>query len=82
MSEMVEKVARALHEQFRKTYGGAAQTSWDDLSNFNRNYGLGLARAAIAAMREPTEAMVDRAAMDEIFAPRLCWVDMIDEALT
>lgn len=71
MSEMVEKVARAIHQ---------TAEPWDSFETDKAEW-IKQARAAIEAMHEPTEAMVNRAAMDEIFAPRLCWVDMIDEAL-
>jgi hypothetical protein len=74
MSEMVEKVARALSESRRRD--GLA--TWEDQ-----------ARAAIAGMREPTRSMKSAAVMDADdewhFGPheaRECWQAMIDAALT
>ncbi|TDR28919.1 hypothetical protein [Aquamicrobium defluvii] len=56
MSEMVERVAKAIYEAspFKMTEGPYDRQS--DL--YKRNCRL-LARAAIEAMREPTDAMVD-----------------------
>ena len=42
-----------------------------------------LAAAAIEAMRDPTEAMVDRCWTDQVIDyPDLCWKSMIDEVLS
>jgi hypothetical protein len=63
MGDMVERVARAIHKV-------AGYTDWDKLPDDNSAYGIGKierlaeARAAIEAMREPTEAMV--AAADRV----------------
>jgi hypothetical protein len=76
MSEMIERVARAL---------------WNDMNldipwgfDEERNY-LGHARAAIEAIREPTAAMLFVGANDEAgFTQRnilQSWQLMIDEAL-
>ena len=54
MSEMVERVARAIHTS---AYAG----EWDDLFDRgveSKEQFLNMARAAIEAMREPTEAMI------------------------
>jgi hypothetical protein len=62
MSEMIERVARAMALKDR----GSDQ--WDSMADGHSQYGedglfkadyLDLARAAIEAMREPTEAMKD-----------------------
>lgn len=73
MSEMVERVARAMFEADR---GG----SWDDVRENSKAMWRSFARAAIEAMREPTEAMINvgwRSMNDE----RLPWEVMIDAAL-
>lgn len=79
MTEMVERVARALASQRANPYG-----DWKPWVKF--------ARAAIAAMREPTEAMVN-AAYDSFdwgppmvgprddAMPKPVWQTMIDEAM-
>jgi hypothetical protein len=86
MSEMVERVARAL---FDETYN-PAHLSLDEAWALNRNdiqsYYRTSARVAMIAMREPTEAMMDAGMMSG--SALLCdaeirchWQDMIDEAL-
>jgi hypothetical protein len=67
MSEMIERVGRALAEEECYAY--------DPLPYDAR------ARAAIAAMREPTDTMID--AVGSSWGPQLedNWHKMIDEAL-
>ena len=67
MSEMIERVARALYE-----------ADGDDTINWPK-----LARAAIAAMREPTEAMLMESSCNAVETERLVrdWQAMIDAAL-
>jgi len=77
MSEMVERVARVMWN----AHVGPT-IAWDD--NFWRDSDiewLERARIAIAALREPTEAMV--AAANQLNHPRdvEVWRAMIDEAL-
>lgn len=76
MSEMVERVAKAIGAEIPIN---AAPDVW-----------IGVARAAIEAMWEPTEAMViagaetidERLPNDQAFRQiRHIWPDMIDEAL-
>ena len=50
INPMVEKVARAICPAFY-------ETDWDVTSDFRRDICLRLARAAIEAMREPSEGM-------------------------
>lgn len=81
MSEMVERVARTL----RQRLPGDVFLTEDNLEN--------MARAAIAAMREPTEHMIE-IGLDEADActdggtvkasciPEHLWPAMIDAALT
>lgn len=91
MSEIIERVARALHKRMA---GG--RVTWDELSLFSKAAARDVARAAILAMREPTEAMVYEA-MTTAYptvkeaggmlpqakeAARLEWQAMIDAALT
>jgi len=51
MTEMIDRVARALHDDFRKSWVGADQTAWDDLSGSAKDIAYSQARAAIEAMR-------------------------------
>ena len=83
MTEMEELVARAIFDKLRPAL---------DASNFLRMASLGISdgdvgRAAIEAMREPTEAMVKAAmAADGTSMPLArgydeVWRSMIDEAV-
>lgn len=56
MTDMIEKVARAIFEQFKRALGG--EGGFDDLTGEERLVMTGLARAAIEAMREPTKEMI------------------------
>lgn len=88
MSEMVERVARALHrahyERGRKLY---PEGSFEALDRFEREMWIFSARAAIAEMRDPTVEMVRGATIDPLgkyVTPNhaaLVWQLMIDEAL-
>ncbi len=60
MSEMVERVARALAAAYSDALGAKTQIVAEDYE---------AARAAIAAMREPTEGMLDA------FYDEPCWGD-------
>ena len=78
MTNMVERVARAITEVLRAK--GAS-------SRMMENAGKDAARAAIEAMREPTEAMVNGLRITRecdntaaLWAPHI-WRTMIDEAL-
>lgn len=73
MNEMVERIARAIEAE----------------SNYviSQHHAKALARAAIAAMREPTDAMLD-VACEQTLEPEIYridaveqWQGMIDEAL-
>lgn len=69
MSEMVERVAHAIKAKVPFGYGMTdAET-------------LQYARAAIEAMREPTEAMLDNGP-SEPYMDGDVWAKMIDAALT
>jgi len=80
MSEMVEKVARAIYAAMPKTFeaSGDFNRLWPNLQDSYR----AVARAAIEAMREPTPTMMkegnfslDTGSSDDT------WVAMINEAL-
>jgi hypothetical protein len=73
MSEMVERIARTLVA----THGNLDDDDSDALADYRED-----ARAVIAAMREPTDAMADAAdgcTTDE--SPTAIWQIMIDAAL-
>lgn len=75
MSEMIERVARALHEKMcEQDVNGYLAAQLD---------AEGLARAAIEAMREPTEAMTASCGNGECakWAPG-AWANYIDTALS
>jgi hypothetical protein len=92
MSEMVERVARALYERrWREVKGQAEQQREQqfELSVYREHY-LADARAAIEAMREPTEGMfIAGVACMAAFADHpdqnmsfpILWGHVIDEAL-
>lgn len=87
MSEMVERVARAIEEKLGEL------TSGDYSLNYRHPDGDGelaseiVARAAVEAMREPTEAMLEAADRlmgveeDGFPSPRSAYIAMIDSAL-
>lgn len=79
MSEMVERVAKAMDEKRIDLINQPIARIWRDL-----------AQAAIEAMRLPTEGMIIAAggrcinleyADDPSYEPQIVWEDMIDEAL-
>jgi hypothetical protein len=100
MSEMAERVARAIYqsqEEYRcaelsKLHGhNYSFLPWEDAPEHWRNMAMGSARAAIEAMREPTEKMIeagtvgwdalDGSGVRPMFAPQRPYRAMIDEAL-
>jgi hypothetical protein len=75
MNEMIERVAAALHE-------AARGIKWERATEANRRGYLMEALAAITAMREPTETMIEAATDYETsHGPRMTWELMIDAAL-
>lgn len=70
---MIERVAKALCEQ-----GGVV---WGKLSQIQKAHHLSLARAAIEAMREPTDAMWLADGLVDHMHPTDAWEIMIDAAL-
>lgn len=79
MSEMVERVARAIAD--------AGGSDFDQLPSKHgpgfglRNMYMNMARAAIEAMREPTGAMEDAAFSSTLTIPKRGYQAMIDAAL-
>lgn len=69
MSEMVERVARALHSDPSE---GWSEMPWEELPDQHRERLLRTARAAIEAMREPTTAVL---VAGELVAPPLALID-------
>jgi hypothetical protein len=68
-NDLIERVARALTDH------------WENLEEKQRNYFYQKARAAIEAMREPTEAMIAREDDDGRAMVIEIWQAMIDAAL-
>jgi len=87
MTEMIERVALAMWRQREATFPKFTQRMTPD--NIDRSSGawaamLLQARAAIEAMREPTDAMTQAPTFNDMFGPceaKECWQDMVDEAL-
>lgn len=84
MSEMIERVARQIFETNITVYLRLSMDFSEQTVSVQEQY-RGLARAAIEAMREPTEAM-EEAALDVRplmlpDSPREVWGAMIDAAL-
>lgn len=94
MSEITERAARAAHKSMTIMHieipGSEDVIKWDDLSDDGRSAWESIARAAIAATRSPSEAML-RAARDWSYAKYGkpigndaaigCWQAMNDAAL-
>lgn len=72
MSEMIESVAKAIHEaRYDEPFCADKPIPWV----------MNAARAAIVAMRKPSEAMVDAANSASTSSPTGYWQSMISEAL-
>jgi hypothetical protein len=86
MSEMVERVARALYAIRMEVAEGAGlhePYTWETDNNAYREHCLREARAAIKAMREPTQGMLDcRDAFVKADDARIVWQLQIDAALS
>ena len=85
MTTMIEKVARAIWERTV----GHTRISWDQLDPLDQDVFRAYARAAIEAMREPTERM-ENAAVDAAIPlgyimdegeTNAIWTAMLDAAL-
>lgn len=75
MNEMIERVAKAIWSDYWDGEG----CSWAEMEESSRQTALSMARAAIEAMREPTEAMLE--AQFGQPSPADCWRAMIDAAV-
>lgn len=73
MSEMLERVAKAIYDAGHDDHGGLRVILPREIANH-------LARAAIAAMREPTAAMLDAGPGDPYLDAHV-WGKIIDAAL-
>jgi hypothetical protein len=81
MSEMVERVARAMAADYNIRHD--CQHGFDDVFFLDavRDEWRAAARAAISAMREPTEAMVRAANRNNHPRDEETWRTMVDAAL-
>lgn len=77
MSEMVERVARAISAEHIRLDG----MTWEQCHPKYQEDRRRMARAAIAAMREPTQAMILGDNKHDDYDPKYVWQLMIDEAL-
>lgn len=78
---MIEKVARAIFNDFQETQDGhLKKNKWED-SLASQPYFISAAKAAIEAMREPTEEMIDAGAYDLDITIKTQYQAMIDQAL-
>lgn len=73
MNEMVERVARAMMSEGDLFDQAEIDRRWTDY--------VEPARLAIAAMREPTAAMIEAGWRRDSNISRNVWIDMIDAAL-
>jgi hypothetical protein len=85
MSEMIERVAKALFEfvEYDGSMGNFNPQYFETIPESHRDFWLRKAKIAIWAMREPTEAMV-RSVESHILSacsPEAIWRAMVDEAL-
>jgi hypothetical protein len=80
MNEMVERVARAM---YKGCDDDARHPTWDEVDHAFHNLWLRAARIGIAAMREPTEAMLEASPpiAGENPSKYEIWQAAIDEAL-
>ncbi len=91
-SEMIERVARAIFAkdaEISRAYDMFGSNLWEDHGRRHPAY-LAFARAAIEAMREPTQEMIEAVGGievdatrwdDQSYSPPEIWRDMIDEGL-
>jgi len=77
MNEMIETVARAIYEK----RNGTGCKPWPRLPRSHQDPYRSDARAAIEAMRDPTEAMWGAVIDSPAKLRRSDWRDMIDAAL-
>ena len=73
MSEMVERVARAIYEAKEGPF-----EKWADAPETWKPEWRIAAQAAIAVMREPTDEMIEAGWRKDSNISRTVWIDMID----
>lgn len=85
LTETVELAAAAAYEWCRRNWWVDPSKPWGELTDAERKPFLGSQRAAIAALREPTNAMLHAATMEvptwDDNASKRKWQAMIDAAL-
>lgn len=83
MTDMIERVAMAMYSSTGLEFG--LQEEWKDRHDKAKDEWRHLARAAIAAMREPTETMIDAGSKEQrnILSKPIegIWAAIIDAAL-
>lgn len=82
MSDMIERVARAIYaERYLVEIAFGAMPAWEDVQGSDRTGTFDEARAALEAMREPTEAMVKVGVDDILSGPGISafanWSDLV-----
>lgn len=83
MTEMIDRCARALYNEFRKGMhesAGSRIQYWDNLPTVIKEVFRGQVRAVFEAAREPTTAVLD-AGPDEPYMDAYVWAKMIDACL-
>ena len=78
---MIEKVARSIAYQLQENKYGKILTEWEEFADNHKIEMSCLAKAAIAAMREPTEEMIEallKSYPDHVIE---CYQSMTDAAL-
>jgi hypothetical protein len=80
MSEMIVRLARALHREDAIMPSDYGDSAWEDDSKSQRERCLRLTRTVLAAMREPTSEMCNAYGTD-LQESYDCWTKMIDKAL-
>lgn len=79
---LIEQVAQAMWTAREQTMPTRTRMNWSDGTDIARHVMLQQARAAIRAMREPTEKMVEAGEWPaEDDGALACWQAMIDAAL-
>lgn len=76
---LIERVARAMHAKwFEIRPGDFGQAAWEEMPESWRHETMEFARAAIEAMREPTEAMLNAKYGPENYERVSGWLDSLD----
>ena len=84
MNKIIEKGAKAAYEKYNEGLIGCCEPSWDELPEDFKDRLRETTKAFIAAIREPTNEMVEAAFGKSDLEPhpfRTVWYDMIDVIL-